>query len=108
LIVIAVVILAACGQASSTLPTWSPGTVNGRQVLCVGPGITPMRVQIDVGQAPPAWAIDIVTGHRFEVIWPYGFHLRVEGEPEVVDGHGKVVARAGDIIRNWGGGLQGT
>jgi hypothetical protein len=45
---------------------------------------------------------------RFEVIWPYGFHLRVEGEPEVVDGHGKVVARAGDIIRNWGGGLQGN
>jgi hypothetical protein len=108
LIVIAVVTLAACGQASATLPTWSPGTVKGRQVLCGGTGITPMRLQLDLGRAPPAWVIDIETGGRYEVIWPYGFQLRPAVRPELVDGQGKVVARAGDVIREWGGGLQGN
>jgi hypothetical protein len=114
LIVAAALCLAGCSQTTLTmpaatgLPVWSPGTVDGQQVLCGGTGITPMRVQINVGQAPPVWAIDIETGHRFEVIWPYGFELRPAAQPELVDGQGKVVARAGDIIREWGGGLQGN
>jgi hypothetical protein len=106
-LVIAVVILAACGQVSSTLPTWSPGTVNGQQVLCGGTGITAMRLQIDLGRLPPAWVIDIETGGRYEVIWPYGFQLRPAVRPELVDGQGNVVARAGDVIREWGGGVNG-
>jgi hypothetical protein len=108
LIVIAVVTLAACGQASATLPTWSPGTVNGQQVLCGGTGISPMRLQIDMERAPPAWVIDIETGGRYEVIWPYGYRLRLAARPELVDGQGKLVARAGDVIREWGGGVHGN
>jgi len=67
-----------------------------------------MRLQIDVGRSPPAWVTDAETGVRLEVIWPYGFQLRLAARPELVDGLGRVVARSGDIIRNWGGGLQGN
>jgi hypothetical protein len=66
-----------------------------------------MRLQLDLGRAPPAWVIDIETGGRYEVIWPHGFQLRRAARPELVDGHGTVVARAGDVIREWGGDVNG-
>jgi hypothetical protein len=87
------------------LVTWD---VDDRQVLCAGTGLSPMRLQIDMGQSPPAWVVDVETGDRLEVIWPHGFQLRLAAQPELIDGQGKVVARAGDIIRNWVAVCRGT
>jgi hypothetical protein len=52
------------------------------------------------------WGVDRATGERIELLWPVGCRARFSLQLELLDDHGRVVGREGDL--SIGGCLHGT
>jgi hypothetical protein len=65
--------------------------------------MTPFRILVAPDESPPAWG-EWQAGGRFEIVWPPGFRLRLDGAtPVIIDETGDVVAVTGELIEDAGG-----
>ncbi len=91
LLLVATLLLAACGSTTRPLPTLSSD--NG---ACRGVGLQNAALAADPNDPRVAWLE--TNSVRTEIIWPPGFSARFDPILQVVDAAGSVVFRAGDNI----------
>jgi len=91
LLLLATLLLAACGSTTRPLPTLSSD--NG---FCRGVGLLNATLAGDPNDPQVAWLA--VSSGRKQTIWPPGFSARFDPNLQVLDAAGRVVFHAGDKI----------
>ena len=119
-IVVAGILATACSTPLPSLEPPASGSDSGVVPLDVVPGaglgagpqggcgsvaFSDMQLHGDPTASPAVWLVDVDGGVSHPIRWPPGFSARFHPTLVILDAHGRVVARDGDVLKDASGDL---